>query len=165
MQRIHTGTANLKSGRGLYYEEFEIGSEFTTASHRITAQEIAEFAQLTGDDNPLHVDSEAARAGGFPDVIAHGFLIQSLVMGLIADTGIMRGTTIALAGAELRFLSPAVAGSEIRAVVTISAKRPSSSGRSGVLTRTMTVMDQHDTILVTAELVNVMHLRPNQAVQ
>jgi acyl dehydratase len=165
MQRIHTGTDNLKSGRGLYYEEFEIGSELTTESHRITAQEISEFAQLTGDDNPLHVDVEAARAAGFQDVIAHGFLVQSLVMGLIADTGIMRGTTIALAGAELRFHSPAVAGSEIRAVVRISAKRPSSSGRSGVLTRSVTVLDQQDTILVTAELVNVMHLRAAGAAQ
>jgi acyl dehydratase len=154
-----TGRDISTSPQGLYYEDFEIGSEFTTESHRITAQEIAEFARLTGDDNPLHVDSQAARAAGFEDVIAHGFLIQSLVMGLIAGTGIMRGTTIALAGAELRFLSPAVAGTEIHAVFTISAKRPSSNGRSGVLTRAVTVLDQHDRTLVTGDLVNVMQLR------
>lgn len=165
MQRIHTEAGHVKSARGLYFEEFEIGSEFTTAPHRITAQEIADFAELSGDDNPLHVDPEAARAAGFQDVIAHGFLIQSLVMGLIAETGIMRGTTIALAGAELRFQSPAVAGSEIRAIVTISAKRQSSNGRSGVLTRTVAVLDQNDKTLVTAKLVNIMHLLPVEAGQ
>jgi acyl dehydratase len=146
--------------RGLYFEEFELGAGLTTASHRITAEEIADFARLTGDDNPLHIDTDAARAAGFGDVIAHGFLIQSLVMGLIAATGVMRGTTIALVGAELRFVAPALAGSAIRAEVTYSAKRLSSNGRSGVLERSVSVLDQNDTLLVTGRLTNVMRLAP-----
>ena len=150
--------------RGRYFEEFQVGWEFTTGSHRITAEEITAFAELTGDDNPLHVDRDAARSAGFADVIAHGFLVQSLAMGLIADTGVMRGTTIALAGADLRFVAPAIAGTEISVHVRIASTRLSGRGRSGVLERGVTVIDAGGSPLVTGTLVNVMRLAPTSEV-
>ena len=45
----------------------------------ITHEEVAQFAQLTGDANPLHVDAEYARTTEFGRPIAHGALLVGLV--------------------------------------------------------------------------------------
>src|ERR1700716_3502382 len=45
-----------------------------------TKEQIAEYAQASGDLNPIHLDEEFARSVGLPGVIAHGML----QMGLLA---------------------------------------------------------------------------------
>ncbi|SFP14201.1 Acyl dehydratase [Saccharomonospora viridis] len=41
-----------------------------TTTYEVSRAKIAEFADAIGDDNPLYRDPEAARAAGYPDVIA-----------------------------------------------------------------------------------------------
>ncbi|MDH5299849.1 MAG: UDP-4-amino-4,6-dideoxy-N-acetyl-beta-L-altrosamine N-acetyltransferase [Gammaproteobacteria bacterium] len=45
----------------------------------VTCDDINSFSKLTGDDNPIHVDSDYAISVGFEDRIAHGQLLCSLV--------------------------------------------------------------------------------------
>lgn len=40
--------------RGKFYEELEIGDEFTTPARTITESDIVMYAALTGDCNPVH---------------------------------------------------------------------------------------------------------------
>jgi acyl dehydratase len=47
-----------------------------------TKEQIAEYAEASGDLNPIHLDEEFARRVGLPGVIAHGLL----QMGLLART-------------------------------------------------------------------------------
>lgn len=132
---------------GLYYEQFRVGSVITTRPRVITAAEIAAFAELTGDDNPLHTDPAYARAAGFSNVIAHGLFLHSVAMGQIAKTGLMTGTTIALLAASSEFVHPAVGGDEINTTLTITRKRPTRSPARGVLWRTARLANQHDQTL------------------
>ncbi|GAF47591.1 MaoC/PaaZ C-terminal domain-containing protein [Rhodococcus wratislaviensis] len=46
---------------------------------------LAGFAEASGDRNPLHLDPEAARAAGEPDVIAHGMLSMAYLGRLLTD--------------------------------------------------------------------------------
>ena len=48
----------------------------------ITREQIAAYAEASGDRNPIHLDDDFARSVGLPGVIAHGML----VMGLMAST-------------------------------------------------------------------------------
>jgi acyl dehydratase len=144
---------------GLYFEDFKVGATFRTSTHLVTAAEIEQFAALTGDDNPLHVDPEFARRAGFPDVIAHGVLVQSLAIGLIADLGIMRSTTIALLSSEARFLAPTVAGDTIHVDLRIARKRLSVRGDRGVLWRRAAVVNQKATVVLESRFVNLMRVR------
>ncbi|WP_199434457.1 MaoC family dehydratase N-terminal domain-containing protein [Qaidamihabitans albus] len=41
-----------------------------TRTYEVSREKIAEFADAIGDGSPLHRDAEAARAAGYPDVIA-----------------------------------------------------------------------------------------------
>jgi acyl dehydratase len=144
---------------GLYFEDFKVGATFRTSTHTVTAAEIEQFAILTGDDNPLHVDAELARTAGFPDVIAHGLFVQSLAIGLIADLGIMRSTTMALLSSEARFLAPTVAGDTIHVDLRIARKRLSRTGDRGVLWRRAAVVNQEATVVLESRFVNLMRVR------
>jgi len=136
---------------------------FRTESHVVTREGITAFAELTGDTNPLHTDRAFAQAAGFPDVLAHGMYIQSLAIGLIADLGIMTGTTIALLGAESKFRRAAFPGDEISARIRISRKRTTSSPGRGVLWRQVDILNQDDVVLATVRMVGLMRRRDDAA--
>jgi acyl dehydratase len=43
----------------------------------VTRAQLALFAGASGDHNPIHIDSDFARAVGQPDVFAHGMLVMA----------------------------------------------------------------------------------------
>lgn len=51
---------------------------------RFTHEQIAEFARLTGDTNPLHTDRAAARRARHGDIIASGQQTSAQLIGLAA---------------------------------------------------------------------------------
>jgi len=44
----------------------------------ITKEQIADYAEASGDHNQIHLDPGFARAAGLPDTIAHGMLSMGL---------------------------------------------------------------------------------------
>jgi acyl dehydratase len=46
-----------------------------------TSEQIAAYAEASGDHNPIHLDGAFARSVGLPGIIAHGML----QMGILAD--------------------------------------------------------------------------------
>jgi acyl dehydratase len=95
----------------------------------VTQDMINQFADLTGDQQWIHVDVERTRRESpFGGPIAHGFLTLSLLPALSRGTGLaLTGQTNAVNyGAEsLRFLSPVPSGSKVHArarVVRADAK-------------------------------------------
>jgi acyl dehydratase len=145
---------------GWYFEKFEVGTVFRTRSLAVTRDLISAFAALTGDNNRLHTNAEFMRESEFGDVIAHGLLLESLGIGLIAELGIFQGTTIALLAANCRFAHTAIPGDEIRVQLTVTEKRLSRKPGRGVLFRTMRILNQRDEVLVESELVSLMRTAP-----
>lgn len=144
---------------GRLYEEFRVGEEFETDTLEITAAGIAAFAELTGDDNPLHTDRDYAIAAGFRDVLAHGPYLQSLAVGLSAKTGIMAGTTIALLGISAEFRTAVFPGDRIRARIRISRKRATRSPDRGLVWRRIDVLNQDDEVVTTLRLTALIRRR------
>ena len=42
--------------RGMFYEDFEVGTELTTPARTVTSTDIVNFACLTGDFNESHTN-------------------------------------------------------------------------------------------------------------
>ena len=61
----------------------QVGESFEQVA-RYSAEEIARFATLTLDANPVHHDRAAAHAAGLADVIASGQHTSALMSGLAA---------------------------------------------------------------------------------
>lgn len=93
------------------------GSSFGPSSWRTISQsEVAAFADLSGDHNPIHLDEEFAKGTPFGGTIVHGYLTLALVVPLMAEvfevTGMSVGINYGLD--RLRFPAPVPVGSRIR---------------------------------------------------
>ena len=88
------------------------------------------FAEATGDHQWIHVDPEAAKSGPFGATIAHGYLTLSLssyfAFQLIAVDGISMGINYGVD--KVRFPSPVLVGSKVRARAEIMEVTPIEGG-------------------------------------
>lgn len=134
---------------GLYLEDFAVGQVFRTAEHTVTADEVATFAELTGDHNPLHTDPAFAARTAYGEPVAHGLLGLGLMVGLFEDAKIFDGTGLAWLGIEeWRFHEPIYFGDRIHARMTIESVRRSTSNPSqGVLTRRYELLNQRGAVV------------------
>ena len=55
-----------------------VGQEAVSDWHLVTQEAINEFAEVTGDDNWIHIDVERAKQTPFGGTIAHGYYTLSL---------------------------------------------------------------------------------------
>lgn len=135
----------------LYFEDFEIGSEYVTRSRTITEADVAAFADLSGDFNPLHVDEEFSKKTIFGTRIAHGLLGLSIASGLINQLGIGEGTVIAFLGLTWNFKSAIRFGDTITVRERLAEKRETSKNDRGILRMAITVLNQHGDVVQEGE--------------
>jgi len=112
----------------LYYlEDVRAGEEILSHSRTITEADIVNFAGLSGDFSPLHVDEVWARENTpFGGRIAHGMLVSSISYALRAEI-IDSFSLVGWLEVNRRFLAPAKAGDTIHARWVIRETRPSKS--------------------------------------
>ena len=68
------------------YRQLEVGDTlpaFTTPP--VSRLTLALYCGASGDHNPMHVDIDFARAGGSPDVFAHGMLSMAYLGRLLTN--------------------------------------------------------------------------------
>ena len=65
------------------FHELAAGDDFATAARTVRERDILDFAALTGDSHPQHVDAEWAAGSRFGEQIAHGLLVLSFAVGLL----------------------------------------------------------------------------------
>ena len=104
----------------LAYESIKIGDEASLA-RTITEAHIVNYAGITGDMNPLHVDAEYAAHSMFKERIAHGMLMAGLISAVLGTQ--LPGPNSIYLGQDLKFMAPVMIGDTITVVVTVTGKR------------------------------------------
>ena len=104
----------------------------------VTQEMINTFAELSGDDQWIHVDVERAkRESPFGQTIAHGNLTLSLIDGmrraLVTTTGFKLGVNYGWN--KVRFPAPVPAGSKVRATAEVVEIEEVKGGWWQVVTR------------------------------
>jgi 3-hydroxybutyryl-CoA dehydratase len=99
--------------RGMYFEEFEVGTEVTSPGRTITETDVVTFAGLSGDYNQLHTDEEFAQKTPFGQRVAHGMLLLSIATGLAARLGFIEGTALAFRELTWKFSQPVFMGDTV----------------------------------------------------
>jgi acyl dehydratase len=92
-----------------------------SVEHVFTSEDVAAFARLSGDDNPIHFDAEAAKAAGFEREVVHGVLVTSLISRLLGTE--LPGPGTILLGQDLRYRRPVHPGDRLRATVEVTSVR------------------------------------------
>ncbi|WP_346890175.1 MaoC/PaaZ C-terminal domain-containing protein [Clostridium sp. UBA1056] len=64
--------------------EFKIGDS-ARITRQITSGYVEKFAEMTGDDNPVHLDEEYAKNTIFNGRIVHGILVSGLISGVLGN--------------------------------------------------------------------------------
>ena len=146
-----------------YYEDFEVGSEHSTAGRTITETDVVNFACLTGDFNEIHTNEEYSRQTQYGRRIAHGMLTLSISVGLMVRTNMTAGTIVAFYGIDkLRFTKPVFIGDTVTVKKKV-ADTLAKGGEAGVVTFDSTVVNQNDeTVLVYRDRL-VIKRRPSES--
>ncbi len=137
--------------RGMYFEEFQIGTEVVTQSRTITEADIVNFAGVSGDYNTIHTDGEYAKSTPFGERIAHGLLGLSVASGLGMQLGFLDGTVIAFTGLEWKFKNPIKIGDTIHMVGTVKQTKAMKAMGGGFIILDTRVLNQRSEIVQQGE--------------
>ncbi len=103
------------------YESLSVGDTFEL-TRIITQEDVRLFAQVSGDDNPIHLDAEYAAEhapGGKP--IVHGVLLLGIVSKVLGRD--FPGPGSVAVSISSKFLRPVPVGGEIKIEVKVAEKR------------------------------------------
>ena len=132
---------NMADANPTRFDAIAVGDE-VRVRHLFTAAEVAEFARLSGDVNPLHVDPVFARAAGMGGPVVHGMLSAAHLSAIV-------GTRLPGPGAlwfqqQFDFPSPVFVGDEVEFALRVEHK--------SVATRAITIdieaRNQHGAIVL-----------------
>jgi acyl dehydratase len=105
---------------------WEIGDQLESRTlPPVTRSQLAEYAEASGDHNPIHTADEAAEEAGLPGVIAHGMLTAA-TMGLLFSPYLEHGYVKEL---RARFSGMVYPGDELTVGGHVTGVEESAEGR------------------------------------
>lgn len=102
---------------GKTIHELAVGDS-ASHSRTITDDDVAHFAEMIGDTNPLHLDEAAAARSVYGRRIVHGMLTAGLISTVLGTQ--LPGDGCVYASQDLKFVAPVYHGDTIRATVTVT---------------------------------------------
>lgn len=102
----------------IYIEDIEVGM-MRSLRKEVTDRDIEQFAEVSTDRNPVHLDDEYANATMFKGRIAHGMLTAGLISAVIGEQLPGHGTVYL--GQNLKFLAPVRPRDVVTVEVTATA--------------------------------------------
>lgn len=133
---------------GLYFEDYEIGKQYVTQNRTVTESDVARFAGLSGDFNPLHTDDEFGKTTMFGTRIAHGALGLIISQGLLHLMNIGDGTVVRVSELTVKYPAPLRIGATVRAILTPDEKIPGTDGKTGIVKQTVLLVNQDDAVVM-----------------
>lgn len=106
----------MQSKHGYYFEDLSLGMS-DSYTRTVTDQDIVQFAEVTGDTNPDHLDDEFAASTRFKKRIAHGMLSGGYISTVVGTR--LPGPGCLYISQALKFRAPVYIGDEVTARVTI----------------------------------------------
>jgi len=117
------------------FDEIEEG-QTAEIRHVITVEDLKKFAELTGDDNRLHMDSDFASKTIFKKPVVHGMLGASFISTVIGTK--LPGDGALWFSQNLEFVLPVRIGDHL----TIKAEVTNKENYSRVVTIKTTIFNQ-----------------------
>lgn len=103
--------------QGHYFEDMSIGME-ASMTHIVTGQDIGDFARISADVNPIHLDEDYAATTPFKRRIAHGLLTASYISAVLGNK--LPGPGCVYVSQSLTFKAPVYIGDEVVTTLRIT---------------------------------------------
>ena len=124
------------------FSEIQVGDS-ESISKKITESDVRRFVEMTGDDNPLHVDAAYAESTAFKDIVVHGMLGASYISTVIGTR--LPGTGALWVSQNFDFLLPVRLGDELSISCTVLKKFE----RERLLELETKIVNQHQQTVLT----------------
>jgi acyl dehydratase len=131
------------------FDAVEAGERFVTEGRTISEADIAQFAALTGDTHPQHVDAAWAAESRFGEQIAHGLLVLSFAAGSMPFDP-ERIVALRRVG-DAVFKQPVGIGDTEHVVGEVVSVRPGDD-ENGLVECRWRVLNQHGRLVVRASV-------------
>lgn len=112
---------------------------------KITIEKVKKFAEVSGDNNPIHVDEEYAKKSIFRKRIAHGMLGASFISKLIGTQ--LPGYGTIYMKQDLNFRKPVYLNDEIKTIIRVK----DIDYVKGNITLKTTCINQNQEIVIDGE--------------
>ncbi len=96
----------------------EVGTELPSKVFSLDRALLKQYADASGDQNPIHQNEEFALSVGLPNVIAHGMLTMALVGKYVSD---FAGGSANVLEYGARFTKPVIVPAGEKVDLTVSA--------------------------------------------
>lgn len=103
--------------KGYFLEDLAVGMS-AAHSKTVTESDIAMFAEVSGDNNPLHLDEAFAKTTQFKGRIAHGMLSAGFISTVLGTK--LPGPGAVYLSQNLRFTAPVRIGDTVTARAEIT---------------------------------------------
>jgi 3-hydroxybutyryl-CoA dehydratase len=100
--------------------DINVGDTFST-TREVTDRLIREFAELSGDHNPIHLDDEFAKTTRFGQRIAHGMLSGAFISAVLGNE--FQDRKILYLSQTMKFTAPTFIGDTITTTAAVTAVR------------------------------------------
>lgn len=97
-------------------KELKIGDK-ASFTKKITSEDIYAYAEVSGDDNPVHIDEKYAKESIFGERIAHGYHVGSFISATIGKY--LPGNGTIYVSQSMQFRAPVKINDEITATVEV----------------------------------------------
>ena len=99
-------------------DELEVGQS-ATYERTVGEDDIVRFAEISGDDNPVHLDEEFAAKTLFKGRIAHGMLAAAFISTTVGTK--LPGYGCIYVSQSLKFKAPVRIGDTVKTTATVKA--------------------------------------------
>ncbi len=113
----------MNEAKDLKWEDIKVG-DTASFSHIISNQDVVDFARLSGDYNPLHMDDQYAKTTKFGRRIVHGAFLDALGSRLISMY--LPGKRCLYLRQNLQFKNPAFISDVIEIIGEVKSKSEST---------------------------------------
>ena len=101
------------------YDSLTVGDSYTW-SRVLTMEDVRSFADITGDDNPIHIDEKAGQRSRFGRPVVHGVYILGLASKVLGRD--FPGPGSIAVSLSAKFLRPVPVGEEVTIEVKVAEK-------------------------------------------
>jgi acyl dehydratase len=148
--------------RGRFFEEFKVGEQFETGSRTVTETDVVNFAGVSGDFYPLHMDEVYAKTTPFKGRIAHGLCGLSIASGLCIQTGIFDKTLLAFLNMNWKFVKPIRIGDTLTVKLEVVEKKETRQNDRGIVVLAVLVMNQDKETVQEGQWTVILSRRPTE---
>ncbi len=132
----------------MLFNELVVGSEFVGTGRTLTEADLSIACMVSGDWHPIHSDENYAKERGLPGRLFQGSFGILIATGMATNLPHFSDDIIGATGVrDWAYRAPIFVGDTVHVRSVILSKRITSDGKRAIIERTLSLINQKDTVV------------------